>query len=99
MMSIKSPYYQHPVLATEFKRMATSPAIAASGLSALNDGAATTEGAAGNFTSHAMGENFVSFAAAIDDKASTKSNLKHENFSRKHRFQCTFCLGKACSKE
>mmetsp|Transcript_37833 Transcript_37833/g.49721 ORF Transcript_37833/g.49721 Transcript_37833/m.49721 type:complete len:83 (+) Transcript_37833:40-288(+) len=31
--------------------------------------------------------------------SSTAKRLKKENFERKHRFQCTFCLGKACSKE
>ena len=25
--------------------------------------------------------------------------MKLEKFSRKHRFQCTFCFGKACTKE
>ena len=51
-----------------------------------------------DFTNHILTENIASFAAA-DDNTSTKSNLKSVAFERKHRFQCTFCFGKACKSE
>ena len=55
--------------------------------------------AAGNmdFTSHVMADRGISYAD--DVSMSTKSNIKRENFERKHRFQCTFCFGKACAVE
>ena len=78
--------------------MATSPAF---GHIFKNDRTTSTVAALpfdGGFTTHVMANNIVSFAAE-NDRSSTTSNLKHEKFSRKHRFQCTFCFGKACARE
>ena len=48
----------------------------------------------------------ISFAAPVglnrnetDPSVSVTGGFKREKFSRKHRFQCTFCFGKNCSKE
>ena len=37
----------------------------------------------------------ISFA----ENTSSDPSLKKAKFARKHRFQCTFCFGKACTKE
>ena len=50
--------------------------------------------------------NNISFAAVgtgagmVETEGSvTGKQFKRDKFSRKNRFQCTFCLGKGCSKE
>lgn len=83
LKSIRSPFYKHPSVLGDEFRRAQTP---------------------NNYTLHnnfggSLGRNNeVNFGTeSIEDVASVRS--KQSKFDRKHRFQCSFCLGAVCPPE
>lgn len=89
MTSIKSPYFEQP------KSLGIAKNTSAEKMYKL---AATAEMSKilQHKESFSMVGECISFA---DDVSQSTKTVKHEKFSRKNRFVCTFCLGKACTKE
>ena len=92
MMSIKSPYFEHPESKNKLSNAVPMASLQLSKVQSVNVSANKTIG----MEDLQMAASNISFA---DDTTSTAKKVQKENFAKKHRFQCTFCLGKACSKE